>query len=195
MNLFVSWGDLSAWTSFGNVLPEANRIDDILFSPKVIYNSKSKLYVMWFNYVPGYSYAIATSTTPYGPFKQVTTTPFPGNTTQYGYPSNTNIGDFSLFVDDDVDETAYILYSGNSHVQVERLSSDYMSSTYASTKQSSGILPAGNEAPAMFKRGNLYYALVSVSCCYCGQGGLVHAFYSTSPLGPYTHQGEIAGRW
>ena len=133
-------------------------------------------------------------------------------------------------MDDDTDATAYILYSANSHVQVEQLSPDYMSSTgvspyhrgpstilmdnttdvspspphppqihsYAATKKTSGILTPGNEAPAMFKRVDaaghaLYWSLVSVSCCYCGQGGLVHAFYSKTPLGPYTHLGEIAG--
>ena len=53
MNLFVSRGDVVSWVAHGNVLPEANRVDHILFSPKVIYNARSKLYVMWFNYVPG----------------------------------------------------------------------------------------------------------------------------------------------
>ena len=58
-------------------------------------------------------------------------------------------------------------------VQIERLTGDYLASTWESTAQTSGVFPYGNEAPAMFKRGGYYYALVSDSCCYCGQGGLV----------------------
>ena len=75
---------------------------------------------------------------------------------------------------------------------MERLTPDYLSSTWESTKETSPVFPHGNEAPALFKRGTLWYALISESCCYCGQGAKVHAYSSPDPMGPYTYLGEIA---
>lgn len=67
VNLFTS-KDLKTWTSHGNVLPEANRVDAILFSPKMLYNKAMETFVLWYNFVPHYSYAVATSKSPFGPF-------------------------------------------------------------------------------------------------------------------------------
>ena len=188
VNLFTS-RDLINWTSHGNVLPEANRVDRILFSPKVLYNAKTKLFVLWYNYVPNYSYGVATSPSPYGPFETVNATA--GSSFRFGYPDNKDIGDFSLWADED--GTGYFLYSAHAHCQVERLTDDYLASTWATTNESSAVFPHGNEAPALFKRDGLWYALVSESCCYCKPGGKVHAYSSASPLGPYDYLGEIAG--
>ena len=187
VNLFTS-KDLVTWESHGNVLPEANRVDHVLFSPKALYNARTKEYVLWYNYVPHYSYGVATSKTPFGPFKTVNSTA--GASFRFGYPSNSNIGDFSVWVDDD--GTGYFLYSANHHCQVERLTDDYLASTWSTTNQSSPIFPHGNEAPALFKRGQLWYALVSESCCYCQTGAKVHAYSATEPLGPYHYLAEIA---
>jgi hypothetical protein len=58
---------------------------------------------------------VATSPSPWGPFTVVSTTT--ALSTQYGkLYNNSNVGDFSLFVDDDA--SAYILYSADSHCQV-----------------------------------------------------------------------------
>ena len=76
--------------------------------------------------------------------------------------------------------------------QIEPLTDDYLASAWLTTGRTSGVLPHGNEAPAMFKRAGLYYALVSDSCCFCGQGGNVRAFIASSPLGPYNYTGAIA---
>lgn len=76
--------------------------------------------------------------------------------------------------------------------QIEPLTDDYLASAWLTTGRTSGVLPHGNEAPAMFRRAGLYYALVSDSCCFCGQGGNVRAFMASSPLGPYTYTGAIA---
>jgi hypothetical protein len=188
VNLFTST-NLVDWTSHGNVLPEENRVDRILFSPKVLYNAKNKEYVLWYNYVPSYSYGVATSVSPFGPFQTVNTTA--GASFRFGYPNNSDIGDFSVWVDDD--GTGYFLYSAHAHCQVEQLTDDYLASTWSTTKEGSEVFPHGNEAPALFKRGNLWYSLVSTSCCYCQAGGKVHAYSSTNPLGPYKYLGEIAG--
>ena len=91
----------------------------------------------------------------------------------------------------DDDGTAYLLYSSDAHAQIEVLTDDYLASTWATDGRTSGVFPEGNEAPAMFKRNGLYYALISDSCCYCGGGGTVRAFMASSPLGPYRYTGSI----
>lgn len=187
VNLFTSY-DLTTWTPHGNVLPEMDRVDKVLFSPKAIYNPGTNEYVLWYNYVPGYSYGVAVAATPFGPFVTVNATA--GSSFQYGYPTNTGVGDFSLLLDDD--GAAYMLYSANHHCQIERLEADFLSSSWASTGATSGVLPHGNEAPALFKRGPVYWALVSESCCYCREGAKVHAFSAAAPLGPWSYVGEIA---
>lgn len=187
VNLYTSQ-DLVTWTYEGNVLPEANRVDGVLYSPKVIYHEASHTYVLWYNWVPGYSYGVATSTSRAGPFRTISNST--GNTTQFGWPNNTGVGDFSLFKDDD--GKGYLLYGANFHCQVEPLSDDYTYSLYASTGRTSGILPFGIEAPAMFKRNGVYYALVSEMCCYCRTGGVIYAYMASAPLGPYTYLGVLA---
>ena len=181
--------DFNAWTPHGNVLPLGPpRPDRVLFSPKVLYNEMNKEWVLWYNLVPPYNYAVATSPSPLGPFQTISTTT--ALSTQFGAKyNNSNVGDFSLFKDDD--GLAYLLYSSSAHVQVERLTADYHESSWAATGDTSGVFPHGNEAPAMFKRGGIYYALISDSCCYCGSGGQVRAFQASAPLGPYAYTGDI----
>lgn len=104
MNLFTS-KDLTSWTSHGNVLPAANRVDAILFSPKILFNKQTATYVLWYNFVPHYSYAVATSKSPFGPFITVNSTV--GSSFRFGHHNNTDIGDFSLWADDD--GTGYML--------------------------------------------------------------------------------------
>lgn len=188
VNLFSST-DLTTWVAHGNVLPVANRPDAILFSPKAIRHPATGMWILWYNYVPSYSYGVAYSTSPYGPFQTVDA--FAGASTQYGYPNNSDIGDFSLLVDDDGE--GYILYSANHHCQIEHLTANLSRSSYwVDGHKTSGVFPNGNEAPAFFKRAGVYYALVSESCCYCGEGAKVHAYSASAPLGPYTYLGEIA---
>lgn len=189
VNLYTT-PDLIHWTSHGNVMPlGGSRPNAVLFSPKALYNARTKTYVLWMNFVPPYNYAVATSPSPYGPFSVVSTTV--ALSTQFGAMyNNSNVGDFSLFVDDD--GAGYLLYSAHAHCQIEPLTDDYLASAWLTTGRTSGVLPHGNEAPAMFKRGAVYYALVSDSCCFCGTGGQVQAFMSSSgPLGPYTYTGSI----
>lgn len=188
VNLY-STRDFAAWEAHGNVLPLGPpRPDRVLFSPKVLYNDANKEWVLWYNLVPPYNYAVAVSPSPLGPFNTISTTT--ALSTQFGHlANNSDVGDFSLFKDDD--GVAYILYSAHAHVQAERLTPDFYQSTWLATGDTSGILPHGNEAPAMFKRAGVYYALVSDSCCYCGAGGQVRAFQSSNPLGPYVYTGDL----
>ena len=72
------------------------------------------------------------------------------------------------------------------------MTDDYLASTWITTNESSPVFPRGNEAPALFKRRDFWYALVSENCCYCKEGAKVHAYAGKSPLGPYDYLGEIA---
>jgi hypothetical protein len=115
VNLYTST-DLVSWTAHGNVLPVSTRPPATsLFSPRALYNGATDMWVLWYNYVPHYSYAVATSRSPFGPF--VTVDAAAGATFRWGNStrnpsyagSNAGIGDFSLFKDDD--GAAYMLYS------------------------------------------------------------------------------------
>lgn len=98
-------------------------------------------------------------------------------------------GDEGLFVDDD--GSAYVIYttlSKGHSMSIERLSPDYTSSTLVS----SGIFGASFvEAPALFKRGSVYYAVFGSCCCYCGAGSPVSVYTASHVLGPYTRQGTL----
>jgi hypothetical protein len=92
-------------------------------------------------------------------------------------------GDGSLFVDRD--DTAYFIYTAIGHghtIRVERLTSDYLSST----GQVSPILGEHCEAPVLFRQSNTYYALFDSTCCFCSAGSGARVYKSSSPLGPYT---------
>lgn len=80
-------------------------------------------------------------------------------------------------------------------MSIERLAPDYLSSLGASDpSQSSGVFgDTFVEAPALFKRGSIYYATFGSCCCYCGAGSVVSVYTATSPLGPYVKRGELAG--
>ena len=62
----------------------------------------------------------------------------------------------------------------------------------APTNTSSGIF--GNafvEAPAIFKRGGIYYALFGECCCFCGHGSGIGVYTAAAPLGPWTYHENI----
>lgn len=220
VNLYTS-PNLQNWTAHGNVLPiETRPAATSLFSPRALFNQLTQQWVLWYNYVPNYSYAVATSKTPFGPFTTVDKDAGAsfrfGNSTRVGVP-NSGIGDFSLFKDDD--GVAYMLYShdpvpltiplkakrsrhqfqpncsggadplGCGKLSVAKLTPDYLRSSWDSkTGNGEGTIMNGFEAPAMFKRQGLYYALTSSACCYCGEGGRVFVHSASSPLGPWVEQ-------
>jgi hypothetical protein len=47
----------------------------------------------------------------------------------------------------------------------------------------------GYEAPTMFKRNGVYYAMFGYQCCFCEQGSGIRVYTATAPLGPYVYQG------
>jgi len=174
--------DLGHWTFEGTLLKK--RPDAIYFRPYVVFNQKDRKYVLWFNW---YSHAVqwvghegvATSKTPVGPFTIV------NPDVHLAHPSP---GDSSPFVDDD--GTGYLIYTSISEgytVRVERLTPDYLDST----GESSQGLAAGGEAPILFRRNKLYYALCGPRCEACPQGSDVLVFMAPSPMGPFVEGPNI----
>ena len=145
--------DLEQWTLENeNSLETETRPYGIYFRPKVVYNAKTDLYVLWINHLPDYptplkaygysNYVTATSSSPSGPFEVVNLA---------ADLSEGAAGDAEIFVDENgVD--AYIAYNGwyNNHtISVEKLNADFTNSLGAEYN-SGPISPEHNEAPIMF---------------------------------------------
>ncbi|WP_375436970.1 glycoside hydrolase family 43 protein [uncultured Hymenobacter sp.] len=121
--------------------------------PKVVYNQKTKQYVMWFHLElkgQGYKAAragVAVADKPTGPFRYVSSFRPNGNMSR----------DMGLFVDDD--GAAYHIYSSreNYDLRLARLSADYLTPT----TQDSLLFAKHREAPALFKQGGKYYLITS----------------------------------
>ena len=124
----------------------------VLERPKVVYNQKTKKFVMWMHIdSPDYSKAeagVAIADSPTGPFKYLA-----------GFrPNGTMSRDQTVFVDDD--GTAYQFSSSeeNQTMHINRLTEDY---TKPDGKYVRRFVGMAREAPAVFKHGNKYYMLSS----------------------------------
>ena len=177
-----SSADLEHWTYEGELLIAPT--DGVYYRPYVVYNATTRKYVLWYNWYPKLwngQVGVATSDTPSGPF--TIASPSVQLSQAADHP-----GDGSLFVDRD--GTAYFVYTviDQGHaIRVERLSSDYLSST----GETSAVLAKGCEAPSMFRRNDDYYVLFDSACCFCTKGSGARVFKSSSPLGPFTQLANI----
>jgi len=166
--------DLARWTYEGELL--RGQPAGVYYRPYVVFNPKTHQYVLWYNWYPELwdgQTGVAVSETPVGPFTIV----------------NTNVklsrlhpGDGSLFVDED--GTGYFIYTAIDEgyaIRVERLTPDFL----GSTGERSDILAIGTEAPVLFRRFDLYYALCGPKCLACRGGSEVQVFTSGAPLGPF----------
>ena len=177
--------DLATWKNEGVVFAAAGLLppQSVLFAPKTVYNARTQMWVMYFNYITGsFSnsfYGVAQAPTPAGPFAIV------NHNVALRYQDN---GDENLFVDDD--GAGYLIYttlSAGHAMSIERLSDNFTTSLGAAA--SSGLFgDTGVEAPMMFKRGSTYYAVFGPCCCYCGAGSQVSVYTAQHPLGPYVRQ-------
>lgn len=153
--------DLVQWKFENIVLPATSKdsIHDLHFSkvierPKVIYNKKTKKFVMWMHIdSQDYSYArsgVATSNSPTGLFTYIHSVRPNGNMAR----------DMNIFQDDD--EKAYHFYSSenNATMHVCLLSDDYLSHTKYEKRI---FIDQSREAPAVFKYDKKYY-LISSGC-------------------------------
>jgi hypothetical protein len=182
--------DLMTWTLATDGLLQSPP-PGIFYRPYVIHNVATGKYVLWFLWYDGLSptggwiggyYGTATSDVPQGPFviqnPKVSTV-------------DTVPGDQGLFVDDD--GTAYQIHTNynrdaiNLAIRIEKLTPDYLNSTL----ENSGILTFGCEAPALFKRNGIYYALFDTTCGFCPEGSGAQVWTASSPLGPYVYRNNI----
>lgn len=163
------------------------------FRSQVVYNSATKLFVLWVNAVgcvaatcPGgkcQDYATATSTSASGPFT------FSNMAQPEGLPGG--LGDYALFVDDD--NSGFIVLTDLTHgagprdMYVFPLSPDFLH--FPTGAQ--GVLLAGPklvEAPVFFKHApsSTYWVLLGGCTCMGLYGGGVGALSAPHPLGPWT---------
>jgi hypothetical protein len=162
------------------------------FRSQTVYNAASKTYVLWVNMAgckPGVcsgpcpSYATGTAPAPQGPWT------FHGFAQPHNLTVENNTGDFALFVDDDGAAYAIVTHgiagAGYREMFIYGLSADYLSFTAARTAELPG--PHLVEAPAMFKRGSTYYALLGGCTCMGLYGGGVAVLTAPAPLGPWVN--------
>lgn len=195
VNLYSSKNFLN-WKYEGVILPvskdsqHALRAPMRMERPKIIYNAKTKKYVMWFHYVgyPGNhgqekgtadaGVAVADKIT--GPFQ------FLG----YHRPIDDSgaVKDCTLFVDDD--QSAYFVYDrkmpdGSRCLHLVKLSDDYLKPTQQWTK----IAVANRrEAPALIKRDGIYYLITSDVSGW--KANAAKYFTANNLFGPWTDKGN-----
>nr|WP_298999887.1 family 43 glycosylhydrolase [uncultured Allomuricauda sp.] len=167
--------DMMNWKYEGRLLEAPP--EGVYYRPHVIYNKRTKKYVLWYNWYPKLwegQFGVAISDTPQGPFKIV-------NENVQMHNSKIGLGDFGLFVDDD--GTGYISYNTiqNHQVSVEKLSNDYLSSTL----ENGGTISQHMEAGTMFKKDGNYYLLTDYTCCFCNYGSGARVYMSNNPLKGY----------
>ena len=152
----------------------------IIERPKVIYNSKTKQFVMWFHLElrgQGYNAAragVAVSDNVIGPYHFLKSFRPNGNMSR----------DMTLFVDENGE--AYQIYSSNDNydLRIVRLSDDYLSPT----TQDSLLFSKHREAPALFKVKGNYYLITSGCTGWAPNKASVHV--AKSLFGPWRYLGD-----
>lgn len=202
--------DLHNWKAEGVALASVAEDPDhdlacenVIERPKVIYNARTKKFVMWFHQdSPNYAAArsgVAVSDTPAGPFRYVGSfrpnagvrpvnvidkdlVPGPKNIFARDLPGGQMARDMTLFVDDD--GTAYQFYASenNQTMHVSQLSDDYLR---PAGKYARIFIDRATEAPAVFKHAGKYYLLGSG--CTGWDPNAAHAAVADHPLGPWTN--------
>jgi hypothetical protein len=164
--------DLVHWTDRGYIT--APGACSYCFRPHVVFNARTRQYVMWAD--GGGHYIVATSPTPTGIF------------TRQADPTLTIGGavDESLFVDDD--GTGYVIHNTvqveaglTADMVVEKLTPDFLTTSGQAVRLGLGDV----EAFTVFKRDGTYHALMSdPSCAYCS--GATGEMTATSMLGSWS---------
>jgi hypothetical protein len=159
------------------------------FRPHVVYNAKTRRYVLWINtYDVSVGYHVFTSRKPTGPFTEQAVPRLGVNET---IPPGVNNGDHDVFVDRD--GSAYLAFTdwqNSGELVVERLDRTYTTGTGQFVR----LGTRSTEAPSMFRRGNRYYVTYSdPNCGYCATG--TSYITAPSPMGPWTGSGTVADNW
>lgn len=173
--------DLYQWKFEGLALaPSKDAESDIaegclMERPKVIYNQKTRKFVMWFHLElkgKGYSAAraaVAVSDQVQGPYTFLTSFRPNGNMSR----------DMNLYVDGD--GSAYHIYSSdeNMDLRIARLTDDYL----RPTNQDSLLFRRQREAPALFKYRQKYYLITSGCTGWASNQASLHT--ADSLFGPW----------
>lgn len=189
--------DLSQWTDKGFLFDARTPVWQTrcngstygCFRPHVIYNKKTKQYVLWINvYDNRTGFRVFTSKKPTGPFTEVAEPRLAVNSD--GAIAGLNNGDHDTFVDED--GTAYLAYTDwqtKGTIVIEKLSADYLTGTGEHVK---AVTKGNTEAPALFRRGSSYYLLYSdPNCGYCSGTGTSYK-RAAAPLGPWSEGTKIS---
>lgn len=153
--------DLLNWKFEGIVLPSVKddpnhdlHTSKVLERPKVIYNQKTKKFVMWMHVESAdYSKAcagVAVSDKPTGPFV------YQGSFR----PNNQMSRDQTVFVDDDGKAYQFCSSENNQTLYISLLTDDYLKPSGRFTRNFIGM---AREAPAVFKHEGKYY-MISSGC-------------------------------
>ena len=187
--------DLYAWTDMGTILYPATSPHDtmhphrIMDRPHVVYNARTKLFVMWvkfagtnedpFDWMTQYM-GVATSPTMDGPFTMVHTI----------RPLGVETGDFDLWIDERDGKGYFIADRVHTELLIADLTDDYLNVTgYYSSHCPRLEPPLAREAPCFFKREDSYHLISSGTTGY--NPNPTEAMVSTLPHGPYTLQGSF----
>ena len=156
--------DLVNWKPLGVVLPRSAydakwKDQTINERPKVVYNPRTKKFVMWFHYDrSGYGDSqagVAIAEKPEGPFRYLG---------QHRPIESSTYRDMNLFVD--TDGSAYAIYAGeeNATMHIVRLNSEWTAPEQPMVEGKTWIRTFVNkqrEAPAPFKYNGKYYLITS----------------------------------
>jgi len=176
-----SSNDLYQWKSEGLALSTStDSTSDItngcvMERPKVVYNKKTRKYVLWFHLeLKGKGYAaaraaVAVSDKPTGPYTYLGSFRPNGNMSR----------DMTIFKDND--DKAYLVYSSNENydLRVVQLTDDYLSVT----TQDKLLFSNHREAPALFKKNNTYYLITSGCTGWAPNKATLHT--ASSIWGPW----------
>ncbi|MFT7034052.1 MAG: beta-xylosidase [Cyclobacteriaceae bacterium] len=185
--------DLKNWSYLGVALPRLeNGWGELGATGRghVIYNEKTKKYVMWYRWylhVPASFLMVAVADHPEGPFTSL-------GPREMG-TSNGFASDMNVFKDDD--GKAYVIYCDHGEhgveggkatyvIRIDELSDDYLTSNQDGIPAFGG----GNEAPAMVKYKGKYIAVASGVHGWAGSETVCSM--SDSPLGPYKQVEDIS---
>ncbi|TLX75584.1 glycosyl hydrolase family 43 [Labilibacter sediminis] len=202
--------DLVNWKNEGIVLTSVKDDpshdlykDNVLERPKVVYNAKTKKFVLWVH-VDSMDYqkascGVAVSDNPTGPFVYQQSIRPNANILPLNVEHQDSIGgafardfekgqmarDMTVFVDDD--NKAYLFYSSeeNKTHQIAELSDDYLSLTGKYKRVFEG---RSMEAPAVFKRNGKYYFMASG--CTAWEPNPARSAVAESIWGPWKELGN-----
>ncbi|BCU79724.1 glycoside hydrolase family 43 protein [Luteolibacter sp. LG18] len=201
--------DLLNWEPRGNVLPAVPGTDldpkKVLERPKVVYNAKTRKFVLWFH-ADSVDYAaaacgVATSDSPTGPFTYIRSfrpniQSWPVNLKEgekdakgsqlvKDFPVGQMSRDMTVFVDDDGKAYLFSASEGNPTMHISELTDDYLGTTGKFLRIFEG---RSMEAPAVFKRNGKYHLIASG--CTAWEPNAARSCIADSIWGPWKELGN-----